>query len=77
MKKILAIILAIGMVLSLAACGGNGSDGGNASGEEGGSKDTQTESEKKTVALVPPAMISPYYKSVISGAQEADRKSVV
>jgi ABC-type sugar transport system, periplasmic component len=71
MKKILAIILAIGMVLSLAACGGNGSDGGNASGEEGGSKDTQTESGKKTVALVPPAMISPYYKSVISGAQEA------
>ena len=28
MKKILAIILAIGMVLSLAACGGNSSDGG-------------------------------------------------
>lgn len=27
--------------------------------------------EQKTIALVPPAMISPYYKSVISGAEEA------
>ncbi len=27
--------------------------------------------ETKTIALVPPAMISPYYKAVISGAEEA------
>ena len=71
MKKIMAVILAIGMILSLAACGGNGTDGGNTSGGEDSSEETQTEGEKKTVALVPPAMISPYYKSVISGAQEA------
>ena len=71
MKKIMAVILAIGMILSLAACGGNGTDGGNTSGGEDSSEEIQTEGEKKTVALVPPAMISPYYKSVISGAQEA------
>lgn len=64
MKKIAALLLSICMVFSLAACG----SGGETSSDEGGAKDGE---EKKTIALVPPAMISPYYKSVISGAEEA------
>ena len=64
MKKIAALLLSVCMVFSLAACG----SGGDTSPDESGSKDS---AEKKTIALVPPAMISPYYKSVISGAEEA------
>ena len=66
MKKFLAFVLAFCMMFSMAACGGGGSDD-KASSDKG----TEGESDKKTIALVPPAMISPYYKSVISGAQEA------
>ena len=39
----MAVILAIGMILSLAACGGNGTDGGNTSGGEDSSEEIQTE----------------------------------
>jgi len=38
MKKILSLILALGMILALAACGGSGGSGGN-SGSSGGSSD--------------------------------------
>lgn len=68
MKKIAALVLSLCMVFSLAACGGGGKSDGGQSKEKSSTEDT---GESKTIALVPPAMISPYYKSVISGAQEA------
>lgn len=68
MKKFMALILAMCMVFSLAACGG--SKDSDSKTDSGDSK-TEDTVDKKTIALVPPAMISPYYKSVISGAQEA------
>lgn len=60
MKRFVVFFLTVCMVFSLVACGGKNEDSKKAA-----------DSDKKTIALVPPAMISPYYKSVISGAQEA------
>lgn len=68
MKKFAALLLSLCMVFSLAACGNSKGDGGKAEGTDSAAKESV---DKKTIALVPPAMISPYYKSVISGAQEA------
>lgn len=65
MKKFLAFILAVCMMFGLAACGGSSDDKADSNNKEAEGTD------KKTIALVPPAMISPYYKSVISGAEEA------
>lgn len=63
MRKILVMVLGVCMVASLVACGGTkDSEGENVS---------TNETDKKVIVLIPPAMISPYYKSVISGAQEA------
>lgn len=67
MKKILSFILAVCMMFSLVACGGGESGEGKS---EGGNGQAEDNVDKKTIALVPPAMISPYYKSVISGAQK-------
>ena len=65
MKKILALLLAVCMMFGMAACGGTSDDKAASDDKTDGGAD------KKTIALVPPAMISPYYKSVISGAEEA------
>jgi ribose transport system substrate-binding protein len=79
MKKLLAILLTLAMVLSLAACAAN------APAEEPAATETPAEApaeqpaeepaeqpaegETKTIAFLPPAMISPYYASAIAGAE--------
>ncbi|WP_122642637.1 sugar ABC transporter substrate-binding protein [Luxibacter massiliensis] len=65
MKKFVVFVLMVCMTVVLSACGSGGS------ANEGGNTAAEDKENKKTLALVPPAMISPYYKSVISGAQEA------
>lgn len=58
MKKLLGLLLCLTMVLSLAACGGNG-DGGNGSGEAG----TPDNSTLVTVISGDPQSFHPDYKS--------------
>lgn len=85
-KKVLSMLLAVVLVVGLTACGGSKTESETAGEPEteAPAEEPETEAEpeaepeaeasgtteKKTIALVPPAMISPYYKSVIGGAQE-------
>ncbi|MDD3338569.1 MAG: sugar ABC transporter substrate-binding protein [Lachnospiraceae bacterium] len=84
-KRILSVLLTLAMVSSMIVGCGSTDKAADTSGEttaeateteapeatEAETKDAAKESGgDKTIALVPPAMISPYYKSVISGAQE-------
>lgn len=64
MKKFVTLLLTVCMVFSLVACGGK------AKNDDSSDSTAKNNPDKKTIALIPPAMISPYYKSVISGAQE-------
>ena len=83
-RKIVAILVCMTMVFSLAACGSSSSSTEEAAEEteeeeeaEEADEAEETEDtaeatgEAKTIALVPPALTSPYYQSVISGAEEA------
>jgi ribose transport system substrate-binding protein len=71
-KKLIKSILSVGLVLSmslgLAACGGGNANTSSTSApqDEG--------SEKKTVAFIPPGMVSPFYAQTIEGAKEQAQK---
>lgn len=78
MKRWIAMALAGCMVVSLIGCGASNEQLTGSRVEEAktetqaaGEEEIQTSEESKKIALIPPAMISPYYKSVITGAQEA------
>lgn len=62
-KKVLCMLLAGAMVVLAAGCGNAETDGADKS------SDTSADENGKTYAFVPPSMISPYYKSVLDGAQ--------
>ena len=67
MKKVLALMLALCMVFLMAACAGTTKTDSTTAPAD--NAETNTEStEKKTIAFLPPAMISPYYASCINGA---------
>lgn len=68
MKKVLALMLALCMVFLMAACAGTTKTDSTTAPAD--NAETNTEStEKKTIAFLPPAMISPYYASCINGAK--------
>lgn len=63
-KKILTVGLALSMSFGLAACGNSSST--STSSSQGG--------DKKTVAFIPPGMVSPFYAQTIEGAKEQAEK---
>ncbi len=78
-KKLLAVLLCSALVASMVGCGSSSSsststetteEAADDAEETEEAEDTAAAEESKTIALVPPAMISPYYAAVISGAQE-------
>ncbi|MCD8097522.1 MAG: sugar ABC transporter substrate-binding protein [Lachnospiraceae bacterium] len=82
-KKLLAVLLCSALVASMAGCGSSSSSStstdtteteestDDAEEEAEEAEDTTAETEEaKTIALVPPAMTSPYYEAVIEGATE-------
>ncbi|MFV0351333.1 MAG: sugar ABC transporter substrate-binding protein [Oscillospiraceae bacterium] len=72
MKKLFALLTVSLLVLSLlGACGTSASASGSVAAQGSAGQQASTQQGKKTFALVPPAMISPYYASVIKGAQAA------
>ena len=61
-------MLALCMVFLMAACAGTTKTDSTTAPAD--NAETNTEStEKKTIAFLPPAMISPYYASCINGAK--------
>lgn len=85
-KKLIGLLLCVSMIASLAACGQKAEEPAEApapaEAEAPAAEDAEAPAENeeastgeaKTIALVPPAMISPYYKAVIAGAEEAAAK---
>ena len=72
MKKVLALMLALCMVFLMAACAGTTKTDSTTAPAD--NAETNTEStEKKTIAFLPPAMISPYYASCINGRSRRQR----
>ena len=82
MKKLLSILLVLAMVAALVACGANeakttpsateavSNEAAASDAPAVSSADTDTGTEvTKTIAFLPPAMISPYYASCIAGAK--------
>lgn len=69
MKKLLAMICALVLCLSLAACGG-GNGGGNAGGNSGGSEGGSASGDIK-IAYIPKERNESFWQAVEAGAQQA------
>ncbi|WP_054735375.1 hypothetical protein [Secundilactobacillus similis] len=59
-KKAMLGLAAVAMVGGLAACGNKSSSSSSSKSE-------------KTITFLPPAMVSPFYKSTIDGAKQKPR----
>lgn len=70
MKKLLAMICALVLCLSLAACGG-GNGGGNAGGNAGGSSDGGAKGGDVKIAYIPKERNESFWQAVEAGAQQA------
>ncbi len=81
MKRLLSTLLATSMLLSLAACGGNGSSGGSGSGsgsgaDSGASADAGGDNKAAasgdvTIAYIPKERNESFWQAVEAGAQKA------
>lgn len=71
-RRVLAVMMVAVLTLGMVACGSKEAPAEGEGTEAPAEDEAESPAEEgKTIALVPPAMISPYYQSVISGAEEA------
>lgn len=73
MKKLLALLLTLAMVLSLAACGGNNnaSGGGDSSGGGSSGGDSGSDSDSKVIAVVPKTLNNPFFVAMVDSLKSA------